>query len=111
MKITNESKNKINKNCDTSNDSIEAINETPKQNIQKNETDTVKCSTCNGSPFICTAEKNQLNQYSYIFDLHHLPIFDETTGEFFWNNKDVNWKFAHDSILKSEEGNSKSVNL
>ena len=109
--IQNNSKNKINKNCDTSNDSIEAINETPKQNIQKNETDTVKCSTCNGSPFICTAEKNQLNQYSYIFDLHHLPIFDEITGEFFWNNKDVNWKFAHDSILKSEEGNSKSVNL
>ena len=99
-----------NKNNDTSKDSIEEINETPKQNIQKNETDTVKCSTCNGSPFISTAEKNQLNQYSYIFDLHHLPIFDETTGEFFWNNNDVNWKLAHDSILKSEEV-SKSVNL
>ena len=99
-----------NKNINTSIDSIEEINETPKQNIQKNETDTVKCSTCNGSPFISTAEKNQLNQYSYIFDLHHLPIFDETTGEFFWNNNDVNWKLAHDSILKSEEV-SKSVNL
>ena len=109
--IQNTNKNKNNKNSDNSNDSIEAINETPKQNIQKNETDTVKCSTCNGSPFICTAEKNQLNQYSYIFDLHHLPIFDETTGEFFWNNNDVNWKLAHDSILKSEEGHSKSVNL
>ena len=107
--ITN--KNMETKNINTSKDSIEAINETPKQNLQKNETDTVKCSTCNGSPFICTAEKNQLNQYSYIFDLHHLPIFDENTGEFFWNNNDVNWKLAHDSILKSEEGNSKSVNL
>ena len=107
--ITN--KNMETKNINTSKDSIEAINETPKQNLQKNETDTVKCSTCNGSPFISTAEKNQLNQYSYIFDLHHLPIFDETTGEFFWNNNDVNWKLAHDSILKSEEGNSKSVNL
>ena len=106
----NNNKNDENKNINTSKDSIEAINETPKQNIQKNETDTVKCSTCNGSPFISTAEKNQLNQYSYIFDLHHLPIFDETTGEFFWNNNDVNWKFAHDSILKSEEA-SKSVNL
>ena len=104
-------KNKINKNIDNSKDLIEVINETPKQNIQKNETETVKCSTCNGSPFISTAEKNQLNQYSYIFDLHHLPIFDETTGEFFWNNNDVNWKLAHDSILKSEENNSKSVNL
>ena len=103
-------KKEENKNINTSIDSIEEINETPKQNIQKNETDTVKCSTCNGSPFISTAEKNQLNQYSYIFDLHHLPIFDETTGEFFWNNNDVNWKLAHDSILKSEEV-SKSVNL
>ena len=106
----NNIKNEENKNLNTSKDSIEAINETPKQNIQKNETDTVKCSTCNGSPFISTAEKNQLNQYSYIFDLHHLPIFDETTGEFFWNNNDVNWKLAHDSILKSDEA-SKSVNL
>ena len=103
-------KNKKTK-VENSKDSIEVINETPKQNIQKNETDTVKCSTCNGSPFICTAEKNQLNQYSYIFDLHHLPIFDETTGEFFWNNNDENWKLAHDSILKSEEGNNKSLNL
>lgn len=116
-KITNNSKQNIininannieNKNLNLSKDS--AINETPKQNIQKNETETVKCSTCNGSPFISTAEKNQLNQYSYIFDLHHLPIFDENTGEFYWNNNDVNWKLAHDSILKSDEG-SKSVNL
>ena len=106
----NNNKNIDEKNLNTSKDSIEAINETPKQNLQKNETDTVKCSTCNGSPFISTAEKNQLNQYSYIFDLHHLPIFDETTGEFFWNNNDANWKLAHDSILKSDEG-SKSVNL
>ena len=108
--IQNVSRNSINK-AENSKDSIEIINETPKQNIQKNETDTIKCSTCNGSPFICTAEKNQLNQYSYIFDLHHLPIFDETTGEFFWNNNDVNWKFAHDSILKSDECNSKTVNI
>ena len=108
----NFSKNKRSKNIESFKDSIEVINETPKQqNIQKNETDTIKCSTCNGSPFICTAEKNQLNQYSYIFDLHHLPIFDETTGEFFWNNNDVNWKLENDSILKSEEVNGKSVNL
>ena len=109
--IQNVIKNNINENNEKSKDLIEVINETPKQNIQKNEIDTVKCSTCNGSPFISTAEKNQLNQYSYIFDLHHLPIFDETTGEFFWNNNDANWKLAHDSILKSEEGNSKTVNL
>ena len=111
----NKKKNNINdintNKIDNTKDSIEGLNVTPKPNIQKNETDTIKCSTCNGSPFICTAEKNQLNQYSYIFDLHHLPIFDETTGEFFWNNNDANWKLAHDSILKSEEANGKSVNL
>jgi len=107
--IVNKTNNSNNPN--NSNESIEVINSTPKQNIQKNETDTVKCSTCNGSPYICTAEKNQLNQYSYIFDLHHLPIFDETTGEFFWNNNDVNWKLAHDSILRSEEVSGKSVNI
>ena len=75
--------------CNSPKDLEEIINSTPKQNIQSNETETVKCSTCNGSPFICTAEKNQLNQYSYIFDLHYLPIFDENTGEFFWDNNEA----------------------
>ena len=100
-----------NNNQNISKESIEVINTTPKQNIQKNETDTIWCITCNGSLFICTAEKNKLNQLSYIFDLHHLPIFDEITGEFFWSNNDVNWKLAHDSNLKSEEVSCKSVNL
>jgi hypothetical protein len=84
----------------------------PKKNPGDNE--TVKCSTCNASPFVTTPEKDHLNQYSYIFDLHHLPIFDENTGEFFWTNNEANWKKARDSILNSEEMkiyNGKSLSL
>jgi len=81
----------------------------------KKDNETVKCSTCNASPFVTTPEKDHLNQYSYIFDLHHLPIFDENTGEFFWSNNEANWKKARDSILKSDEigvynGNCLSLN-
>ena len=57
-------------------------------------------------------QENPLNQYSYIFDLHHLPIFDEITGEFFWSNNEANWKIARDSIIKSEEANNgKSMSI
>ena len=100
--IENNNNNNINNNN---------INNTPPPNIKKINNDTVKCSTCNASPFIGTPEKDPLNQYSYIFDLHHLPIFDETTGEFFWNNSEVNWKTARDSIIKSEKANSKSMSM
>jgi len=72
-------------------------------NPQPLDDDTVKDSTCNALPYVSTPEKDQLNQYSYIFDLHHLPIFDENTGEFFWSNNEANWKKARDNILKSEE--------
>ena len=85
------------------------MNSTPSPNVKK-DNETVKCSTCNASPFIGTPEKDQLNQYSYIFDLHHLPIFDENTGEFFWSNNEANWKTARDSIIKSEE-NGKSLTM
>ena len=90
---------------------LDNLNNTPSQPIKKNDNDTIKCSTCNGSPFMGTPEKEQLNQYSYIFDLHHLPIFDEITGEFFWSNNEANWKIARDSIIKSEEANVKSMSI
>jgi hypothetical protein len=91
---------------------LDNLNNTPSQPIKKNDNDTIKCSTCNGSPFMGTPEKEQLNQYSYIFDLHHLPIFDEITGEFFWSNNEANWKIARDSIIKSEEANNgKSMSI
>ena len=90
---------------------LDNLNNTPSQPVKKNDNDTIKCSTCNGSPFMGTPEKEQLNQYSYIFDLHHLPIFDEITGEFFWSNNEANWKIARDSIIKSEEANAKSMSI
>lgn len=88
----------------------------PNENVTnspgRRDNETVKCSTCNASPFMGTLEKDQLNQYSYIFDLHHLPIFDDNTGEFFWSNNEANWKTARDSIFKSEEiNNGRSLSL
>mgnify|MGYP000843848599 CR=1 FL=1 len=85
-------------------------NEEISPNKEKDD-ETVKCSTCNVSPLMETPEKDQLNQYSYIFDLNHLPIFDENNGEFFWTNNEANWKSARDSILRSEELNGKSISL
>ena len=107
----NNNNNNINTIENNNNNNNNNINNTPPPNIKKINNDTVKCSTCNASPFIGTPEKDPLNQYSYIFDLHHLPIFDETTGEFFWNNSEVNWKTARDSIIKSEKANSKSMSM
>ena len=85
------------------------MNNSPRE---RKDNETVKCSTCNASPFMATPEKDQLNQYSYIFDLHHMPIFDDNTGEFFWNNNEANWKTARDSIFRSEEiNNGKSLSM
>jgi hypothetical protein len=75
--------------------------------------ETIKCTTCNPSPYVGTPEKDHINQYNYIFDLHHLPVFDENTGEFFWSSNEANWKLARESILRSEEiqgGKSLSLN-
>jgi hypothetical protein len=93
---------------------INLINTGTANNSPRRDNETVKCSTCNASPFVTTPEKDHLNQYSYIFDLHHLPIFDENTGEFFWSNNEANWKKARDSILRSEElgvYNGKSISI
>lgn len=68
--------------------------------------ETIKCSTCNHSNIMNTPEKVQINQYNYIFDLHHLPVFDENTGEFLWcnsNNTSDNVTKIKESIFKSEE--------
>jgi hypothetical protein len=73
--------------------------------------ETIKCTTCNASPYIGTPEKDHINQYSFVFDLHHLPVFDENTGEFFWSSNEANWKLARDSILRSEEIQGKSLSL
>jgi len=99
-------------NFSLENRNLNSIRDSPVKNLNDNE--TVKCSTCNASPFVTTPEKDHLNQYSYIFDLHHLPIFDENTGEFFWTNNEANWKKAKDSIFNSEEmkkHNGKSISM
>jgi hypothetical protein len=74
--------------------------------------ETIKCTTCNASPYVGTPEKDHINQYNYVFDLHHLPVFDENTGELFWSSNEANWKLARESILRSEEiQNGKSLSL
>lgn len=87
-------------------------NNTNSNSPNRKDNETLKCSTCNASQFVGTPEKDHLNNYSYIFDLHYLPVFDENTGEFFWTNNEANWRTARDSILKSEEiNNGKSLSL
>ena len=34
--------------------------------------------------------KEEINDYNYILNMKALPEFDETTGEFFWNNNETN---------------------
>ena len=35
-------------------------------------------------------KQEEVNDYNYILNMEALPEFDETTGEFFWNNNDPN---------------------
>ena len=109
--MTMETGNNQNKYLMVPQNTLENLNNTPGPRKLKKDNETVKCSTCNASPFIPTPEKDQLNQYSYIFDLHHLPIFDSNTGEFFWSNNEANWKIAKDSIIRNEETNGKSLSM
>jgi len=110
-RLINQDKNLVAISEENENNSNSVI-ESNSPSKKEKDNETVKCSTCNASQFLGTPEKdNQLNQYSYIFDLHHLPIFDENTGEFFWTNNEANWKSARDSILKSEELNGKTISL
>jgi hypothetical protein len=108
--MTIETENSKNKYLIVHQNTLENLNSTPNTKIKK-DNETVKCSTCNASPFIPTPEKDQLNKYSYIFDLHHLPIFDSNTGEFFWSNNEANWKTAKESIIRNEETNRKSYGM
>ena len=108
--MTIETENNKNKYLIAHQNTLENLNSTPNTKIKK-DNETVKCSTCNASPFIPTPEKDQLNKYSYIFDLHHLPIFDSNTGEFFWSNNEANWKTAKESIIRNEETNRKSYGM
>lgn len=109
-KLSNNDKNLMAISEENENNTI-TLNDSSSAKKDEKDNETIKCSTCIASPHIGTPEKDQLNQYSYIFDLHHLPIFDENNGEFFWSSNEANWKSARDSILKSEELNGKSISL
>jgi hypothetical protein len=52
-----------------------------------------------------------INEYNYILDAASLPEFDETTGEFFWNNNDANWEKVNQKIKSNEEIKNKVVNV
>lgn len=54
--------------------------------------------------------KEDINEYSYILNMEALPEFDETTGEFFWNNNDSNWEKVN-QIKNNSEIKNKVVNI
>ena len=56
--------------------------------------------------------KNEdINEYNYILNMDTLPEFDETTGEFFWNNNDSNWEKVNQKINSNIEIKNKVVNI
>jgi len=110
--IINENQINSNLNSNQNNHIIITPNSMSEDRNAGNMCETLKCSTCQASPCMDTPEKDHLNEYNYIFDLHHLPIFDENTGEFFWTSTDSNWRKAKDSIIKMDDlGFRKSLTL
>ena len=57
------------------------------------------------------SNKEDINEYNYILDMEALPEFDETTGEFFWNNNDSNWEKVNQKINNNIEIKNKVVNI
>lgn len=58
-----------------------------------------------------TESKEDINEYNYILDMEALPEFDETTGEFFWNNNDSNWEKVNQTINNNSEIKNKVVDV
>ena len=56
-------------------------------------------------------KKEDINEYNYILNMDTLPEFDETTGEFFWNNNDSNWENVNKKINNNLEIKNKVVNV
>ena len=57
-------------------------------------------------------DKNEdINEFNYILNMDTLPEFDETTGEFFWNNNDSNWEKVNQKINNNLEIKNKVVNI
>ena len=54
--------------------------------------------------------KEEINDYNYILNMEALPEFDETTGEFSWNNNATNScqkNHKEESTKKVEENKDK----
>ena len=58
-----------------------------------------------------TENKEDIIEYDYILNMEALPEFDETTGEFFWNNNDSNWEKVNQKINNDIEIKNKVVNI
>ena len=58
-----------------------------------------------------TESKEDINEYNYILNMEALPEFDETTGEFFWNNNDSNWEKVNQKINNNSEIKNKVVDV
>ena len=56
-------------------------------------------------------KKDDINEFNYILNMDTLPEFDETTGEFFWNNNDSNWEKVNQKINNNLEIKNKVVNV
>ena len=51
------------------------------------------------------------NDYTYILNMNALPEFDDTTGEFFWNNNQKSQsqkKDSNEEIKKEQENKEKT---
>ena len=55
--------------------------------------------------------KEEINDYNYILNMEVLPEFDETTGEFSWNNNATNSSQKNDKeeLTKKVEENKDKV--
>ena len=55
--------------------------------------------------------KEEINDYNYILNMKALPEFDETTGEFFWNNNETNSNKKNDinEDKKKEQENKDKI--
>ena len=51
------------------------------------------------------------NDYTYILNMNILPEFDDTTGEFFWNNNQTNFGKKNDNNdeIKKEQENKEKI--
>ena len=94
--------------------------ENNKENKEKNEKNIIIKEIENQKQLWYFLPKNEekkndnnedINEFNYILNMDTLPEFDETTGEFFWNNNDSNWEKVNQKINNNLEIKNKVVNV